>query len=160
VYTFHISDSGGDGLGERGKTGYIINADGIDFGVSSWFLDDEQMTFSLPLVEDVGFCSDDFLLVVKTDDKPEETSWDVVDNDSGETVLRGGPYSLPQSVHTQRACLSDGNYTFNMHDLGGEGICCDNGKGFFSLYKNGVEVVDSNGQFGTKNSTVFVLSSP
>mmetsp|Transcript_13586 Transcript_13586/g.19344 ORF Transcript_13586/g.19344 Transcript_13586/m.19344 type:complete len:119 (+) Transcript_13586:201-557(+) len=118
------------------------------------------MTFSLPLVEDVGFCSDDFLLVVKTDDKPEETSWDVVDNDSGETVLRGGPYSLPQSVHTQRACLSDGNYTFNMHDLGGEGICCDNGKGFFSLYKNGVEVVDSNGQFGTKNSTVFVLSSP
>lgn len=160
VYTFHISDSGGDGLGERGKTGYIINADGIDFGVSTWFLHEEQMTFSLPLVANIGFCSDDFLLVVKTDDKPEETRWDVVDNDSGETVLRGGPYSLPQSIHTQRACLSDGNYTFNMHDLGGEGICCDNGKGFFSLYKNGAEVVDSNGQFGTKNSKVFVLSSP
>jgi len=52
------------------------------------------------------------------------------------------------------------NYTFNMHDLGGDGVCCDDGKGFFSLYKNGVEVVDSNGQFGNKNSTVFVVSSP
>ena len=162
LYTFHISDSGGDGLGERGKTGYIISADGIDFGVSTWFLDDEKMTFSLTLVHgiDSGFCSDDFLLVIKTDNKPFQTRWDVIDNDYGETVLQGGPYSLPQSIHTQRACLSDGNYTFNMHDLGGDGVCCDDGKGFFSLYKNGVEVVDSNGEFGNKNSTVFVVSSP
>lgn len=162
VYTFHISDSGGDGLGERGKTGYVINADGIDFGVSTWFLHDEKMTFSLPLVDDIntGYCSDDFLLVIKTDDKPEETRWDVVNNDNGETVLRGGPYFLPQSIHTQRACLSDGSYTFNIHDSGGDGVCCNAGKGFFSLYRNGVEVVDSNGQYGNNNSAAFVLSSP
>jgi hypothetical protein len=163
VYTFHITDSGGNGLGERGKTGYIINADGIDFGVSSWFFHDEKMTFSLPLVEDdinTGFCSDDFLLVIKTDYNPEETQWDVRNNDTGETVLRGGPYFLPQSIHTQRACLSDGNYTFTLHDDGNDGVCCNDGKGFFSLYKNGVEVVDSSGQFGSKNSATFVLSSP
>ncbi len=162
VYTFHISDSGGDGLGERGKTGYIISADGIDFGVSTWFLHDEKMTFSLPLVEEsnTGFCSDDFLLVIKTDNKPEEVYWDVVDNNNGETVLRGGPYSLPESIHTHRACLSDGNYTFHMNDLGGDGVCCDDGKGFFSLYHDEVELVDSNGQFGYKNSTIFVLASP
>lgn len=163
VYTFHISDSGGNGLGERGKTGYIINADGIDIGVSTWFFHDEKMTFSLPLVEDdtnTGFCSDDFLLVIKTDYNPEETHWDVMNNDTGETVLRGGPYFLPQSIHTQRACLSDGNYTFTLHDDGNDGVCCNDGKGFFSLYKNGVQVVDSNGQFGNKNSATFVLSSP
>lgn len=164
VYTFHISDSGGDGLGERGKTGYIISADGIDFGVSTWFLHDEQMTFSLPLVDETntGFCSDDFLLVIKTDKKPEEVSWDVVNNDNGEKVLRGGAYSLPLSIYTHRACLSDGNYTFHMNDLGDDGVCCDNGKGFVSLYKDGVEVFDSNlyGQFGYKDSATFVLTAP
>ncbi len=163
VYTFHISDSGGNGLGERGKTGYVITADGIDIGVSTWFFHDEKMTFSLPLVDDdinTGFCSDDFLLVIKTDYNPEETHWDVVNNDTGETVLQGGPYFLPQSIHTQRACLSDGNYTFTLHDDGNDGVCCNDGKGFFSLYKNGVEVVDSNGQFGNKNSATFVLSPP
>jgi hypothetical protein len=161
VYTFHVSDSGGDGLGERSKTGYVVNADGIDLGVSSWFYHDEKMTFSLPLVDetDTGICTDDFLLVIKTDNKPEEMYWDVVDNQNGETVLKGGPYSLPLSIHTHRACLPDGNFTFNMHDSGSDGVCCDDGKGFFSLYKDGVEVVDSNGKFGDNHSTMFVLGN-
>lgn len=161
VYTFHISDSAGNGLGERGSTGYIISADGIDLGVSTWFLHDEKMTFTLPLVDEAesGVCTDDFLLIIKTDNKPEEMHWDVVDNESGETLLKGGPYLLPQSVHTHRACLSSGNYTFNMHDSFGDGICCGNGRGFFSLYKDGVEVVDSNGQYGYNESTIFVLGN-
>jgi hypothetical protein len=162
VYTFHISDSTGDGLGERGSTGYIISADGIDLGVSTWFLHDEKMTFTLPLVDEAesgDVCTDDFLLIIKTDNKPEEMHWDVVDNEKGETLLKGGPYSLPQSVHTHRACLSSGNYTFNMHDSSSDGICCDNGRGFYSLYKDGVEVVDSNGQYGYNESTIFVLGN-
>ncbi|KAL7449083.1 hypothetical protein ACHAWC_001181 [Mediolabrus comicus] len=119
------------------------------------------MTFTLPLVDEAesGVCTDDFLLIIKTDNKPEEMHWDVVDNESGETLLKGGPYSLPQSVHTHRACLSSGNYTFNMHDSSNDGICCDNGRGFYSLYKDGVEVVDSNGQYGYNESTIFVLGN-
>lgn len=161
VYTFHISDSAGNGLGERGSTGYIISADGIDLGVSTWFLHDEKMTFTLPLVDEAesGVCTDDFLLIIKTDNKPEEMHWDVVDNESGETLLKGGPYSLPQSVHTHRACLASGSYTFNMHDSFNDGICCGNGRGFYSLYNDGVEVVDSNGQYGYKDSTIFLLGN-
>ena len=49
-----------------------------------------------------------------------------------------------------------------MNDLGDDGVCCDNGKGFVSLYKDGVEVFDSNlyGQFGYKDSATFVLTAP
>ena len=165
LYTFHVADSGGNGLGADGRNGYYILANGIKLGVSSFFFHDEEMTFSLPFDGDEAdgdndtACADDFFLAVKTDNRPNETKWNVVDNDTGDTVLEGGPYSLPRAVYTKRACLKNGNYTLNMHDDGGDGICCDYGKGFFVLYSDGKTIIDSDGKYGGFHSTIFLLGN-
>jgi len=165
VYTFHVSDSGGNGLGEAGRGGYYVIADGLKLGVSSFFFHDEEMTFTLPFDGDEydgdkeTACADDFFLAIKTDDKPAETRWNVVDNESGNAVLRGGPYALPWAVYTKRACLPNGSYTLNVVDSGGDGICCDYGQGFFVVSSDGETIVDSNGKYGDTFSTDFHLGN-
>jgi hypothetical protein len=167
IYEFTISDSGGDGLGEDGKGGYYITADGVTLGVSSFFFHEEKMTFQLPFdaeeentngnYKNDTACTDDFYLAIKTDENPKETSWNVVDKDTGDQVLAGGPYALPWAVYTRRACLPNGRYTFNMLDEGGDGIQGISEKGFFVLSKDGETIIQSDGQFGYGNSTDFVL---
>lgn len=122
------------------------------------------MTFELPFdAEEENAtgndtaCTDDFYLAIKTDANPEETSWNVVDADTGDQVLTGGPYALPWAVYSRRACLPNGNYTFNMLDEGGDGIHGDGEKGFFVLSKDGETIIQSDGQYGSGNSTDFVL---
>ncbi|KAL9178654.1 hypothetical protein ACHAXT_001992 [Thalassiosira profunda] len=161
VYDFRISDSGGDGLGEEGNGGYYITADGATLGVSSFFFHEERMTFALPFDADGDgedkACADDFFLAVKTDDNPKETRWTVVDDATGEAVLEGGPYELPQAVHTRRACLPDGEYTFRMTDEGADGLCCEEGKGFFVLSREGETIATSNGEFGERKEVSFAV---
>jgi hypothetical protein len=164
VFTFTVTDSGGDGLGTEGEGGYYIVADGVKLGVSSFFFHEDQMTFTLPFVGDEydgdgeTQCADDFFLVVKTDINPGETTWDVVDNETGETILEGGPYELPHSVYTHRACMANGNYTLNMKDGGKDGVCCGvNGYGLYMLYNDGEIITSSTGEYGSGTSTVFVL---
>ena len=173
VYTFTIADSSGNGLGSEGSGGYYIQAQGVTLGISSFFFHEEKMTFTLPFDAEEGnndkvdgdagygnvdtVCTDDFFLAIKTDKYPEQTLWNVIDNESGSPVLSGGPYKLPWAVYTRRACLPDGNYTFNMLDDGGDGLCCDTGKGFFVLSKDGETIASSDGQFGNETSTVFLL---
>lgn len=163
LFTFTVSDSGGDGLGTNGDGGYYIVADGVKLGVSSFFFHEDEMTFTLPFVgdEDDGDgdteCADDFFLVIKTDGNPEEVTWNIVDNDSGDIVMEGGPYELSQAVYTKRACMVDGNYTFNIRDEGEDGVCCDNGYGLYMLYNEGELIANSDGQYGNEASTVFLL---
>jgi hypothetical protein len=163
VFTFTISDSGGDGLGAEGEGGYYIVADGVKLGVSPFFFHNDEMTFTLPFKGDEydgdgeTECADDFFLVVKTDNNPGETAWDVVDNQSGKTVMEGGPYELPWTVYTKRTCLKDGNYTFNMRDGGKNGVCCDDGYGFYMLYVDDDLVMNSDGKYSSGASTVFLL---
>ena len=65
------------------------------------------MSFQLPLnnahdsdEEEGTVCSDDFFLAIQTDDNPNETTWNIIDDDSGKEVLAGGPYSLPLAMYT------------------------------------------------------------
>ncbi|KAL7537139.1 hypothetical protein ACHAXR_007614 [Thalassiosira sp. AJA248-18] len=181
AYTFTITDSSGNGLAgvlpgtgttgpsDNGKVGYYIQAEDVTLGISSFFFHEEKMTFTLPFDAeehsndrvDGGTvntaCTDDFFLAVKTDKNPGETEWNVIDNDTGNEVLAGGPYELPWAVYTRRACLPNGNYTFNMLDNGGDGVCCNDGQGFFVLSKDGEVIVNSDGKFGMEQSTVFLL---
>ena len=189
LYTFTISDSAGNGLGggeldeeddsgdEGSSSGYYITANDVTLGVSSFFFHEEKMTFTLPFgaeeVEDTSdetaetgdeemdtVCTDDFFLAIKTDGKPNESTWNVIDNGTQEEVLSGGPYDMEWTVYTHRACLPNGHYTFNMFDEGEDGVCCDGGgKGFFVLQKDGKTIVNSNGEFGSVKSVEFMLGS-
>jgi hypothetical protein len=98
------------------------------------------MSFQLPLKnahdsdkEEGAVCSDDFFLAIQTDDNPDETTWNIIDDDSGKEVLAGGPYSLPLAMYTHRAaCLPDGKYliwqiqvvTDYVASMGEDSTCC------------------------------------
>jgi hypothetical protein len=44
-----------------------------------------------------------------------------------------------------------------MVDSGGDGLCCNNGRGFYLLSKDGKTIMNSNGEFGSENTVAFVL---
>lgn len=98
------------------------------------------------------------ILFLKTDNAPEETTWDVKDA-QGNVVDNGGPYSVPNVVHRDTIELStEGCYTFTIYDAGGQGICCSNGNGLYLLQDSqGTEVVQG-GPFGSFEKTEFNAS--
>ncbi|MBE0647371.1 MAG: T9SS type A sorting domain-containing protein [Bacteroidales bacterium] len=95
------------------------------------------------------------ILFLKTDNDPEETTWDVKDA-LGNIVDNGGPYSVPNVVHRDTIELStEGCYTFTIYDASGTGLCCSNGNGLYLLQDDqGTEVV-MGGPFGYFEKTEF-----
>ena len=81
---------------------------------------------------------DDFLgveltLTILPDESPEETTWEIKDQVTGEIIQEGGPY-VESINQEEKFCLDpDRCYVFTMFDAGGDGMCCDNGTGTYSL---------------------------
>ncbi|MFC2101637.1 T9SS type A sorting domain-containing protein [Bacteroidota bacterium] len=95
------------------------------------------------------------ILFLKTDNDPEETTWDVKDA-QGNIVESGGPYSVPNVVNRDTIYLSEeGCYTFTIYDASGSGLCCSNGNGLYLLQDDqGTEIV-MGGPFGFFEKTEF-----
>merc|ERR1712157_596832 len=51
---------------------------------------------------------------------------------SGIIRLKGGGYDSSNS-YQETVCLIDGRYMFTISDSHGDGICCDNGSGNYSI---------------------------
>ena len=74
-------------------------------------------------------------LLLCTDNKPEEISWQLLDN-SGTVVAESEPYTeRRQRYETLLPINSDGCYTLVFHDAGGDGISGNFGDGFYRLYE-------------------------
>ncbi|MFH1297671.1 MAG: T9SS type A sorting domain-containing protein [Bacteroidota bacterium] len=95
------------------------------------------------------------ILFLKTDNAPEETTWDVTDA-QGIVVASGGPYTIPNVVHRDTIYITEeGCYTFTIYDSGGNGICCSNGNGLYLLQDDqGTEIV-MGGPFSYYEMTEF-----
>lgn len=90
-----------------------------------------------------------------TDNFANETSWDLVNNSTGIVAATGGNYSNNQTI-TQTVVLTPNDcYTFTIYDAFGDGICCAEGQGSYSLSIGG-EIIVSGGAFTTKESTSFI----
>ncbi len=88
---------------------------------------------------------------IKLDDYGSETSWELINNDNGNTVSTGGPYADGQggTIKSKTWNLPNGFYTIYIDDSYGDGICCDYGNGFAKiLNENNQIIAQSNGQFG------------
>ena len=96
-------------------------------------------------------------LNLNLDENPEETSWIV--RDGSVTIHSGGPYSSGQasSLVVETLCIQEeGCYTLIVSDSGGDGMCCDNGDGFFTITDQaGDFLLISDGQFGSSFSEEF-----
>ncbi len=96
---------------------------------------------------------------ITLDNYPEETSWDIRD-DNNAVVASGGTYGyLPDgSTVVIDECLADGCYDFTIYDSYGDGICCAYGNGSYEV-TDGAIVLASGGQFGSSETTNFCLNS-
>ncbi|MFH1159769.1 MAG: T9SS type A sorting domain-containing protein [bacterium] len=94
-------------------------------------------------------------LFLKTDNNPQDITWDVKDA-QGTVVANGGPYAAPGIVYRDTIeILSEGCYTYTIYDAGGNGICCSNGNGLYLLQDDqGTEIVQG-GNFGAYELTEF-----
>jgi hypothetical protein len=92
-------------------------------------------------------------LYLKTDNKPEETSWEIKDSD-GTVVYSGGPYSEPNLTIIEEFQLDALScYQFFFYDTGGDGL---NAPGFFALYYGSNSyILQGMGNFGAIKSTDF-----
>jgi hypothetical protein len=112
----------------------------------------DTLTFAIEEAEATTFT---LFLYVKPDDNPEETTWDVKD-DQGNVVESGGPYSVPGVIVRDTIELSEeGCYTFTIYDSEGTGLCCSDGNGLYFLEDDqGTEIVQG-GTFGYYEKTEF-----
>ena len=97
---------------------------------------------------------------IKTDEKPQETSYQIIYTSTGAVIKEGGPYALPLTIYKDTIELPfEGCYSFVINDTGGDGICCEHGQGSYQLKDSeGSNPVLINGaQFGYSESTQFKL---
>lgn len=91
------------------------------------------------------------------DDYPQDISWTLTNTCSGgEVVASGGDY-VEQSSFTESYCVPNGTYNFTIVDSWGDGMCCSNGSGDYTVSKNGVEMIsmDDGTNFGEGETKSF-----
>lgn len=98
------------------------------------------------------------LVKVRTDNYPEETTWEIKNMD-GEVVASGGPYTEANTViNTDVSVEADGCYEFFVYDAGANGMCCAFGAGFVRLSSGSVTVTQGT-NFGEMLTAQFDVVS-
>mmetsp|Transcript_15674 Transcript_15674/g.17508 ORF Transcript_15674/g.17508 Transcript_15674/m.17508 type:complete len:504 (-) Transcript_15674:175-1686(-) len=96
---------------------------------------------------------------VLTDDFPEETSWKLFDSSTGSILQEvvEFTYSDKQTWYSSSIeVFKDEEYTFQISDAYGDGICCDHGSGEYEVRVDG-EVVGSGNVFSESESVTFLV---
>ena len=94
-------------------------------------------------------------LFMLLDKSPEETTWELF-NTNGDLVQSGGPYTTPSATVTVPLEVSDlGCYEFVMYDAGGNGLCCNNGTGYYAVIGEGNDPLFTGQAFGALERNQF-----
>lgn len=73
-------------------------------------------------------------LSILTDGAAKDTWWTL--SDQSHTVINRGDSFSDYTKSTSLLCLNPGCYTFTMNDRSSNGLCCNDGTGYYSLYDN------------------------
>lgn len=95
---------------------------------------------------------------IEFDDYPKDISWSVVD--AGSAVVASGNGYTQITFVKETISLAAGKYVFNIMDSYGDGLCCDEGQGGYSLSLDNVQFYKSNGQFGKGETVAFAVPDP
>lgn len=90
---------------------------------------------------------------------PGEISWYVKPAGEQNIIASGGPYDYlpPNSFLSIERCLPAGCYNLFIVDAYGDGLCCENGEGYYSLYNTNGELIFSKGDFTSQSTIYFCL---
>ena len=92
-------------------------------------------------------------LTIRTDNRPQETTWKVTNMATGQVVIEGGPYDEANHAYTETLEITgDGCYDFTIYDAGGDGF--GDGNGLYGL-KAGSSTLFSGSAFGDSESNEF-----
>jgi hypothetical protein len=98
----------------------------------------------------------EIVLTIKTDNYPEETTWEVKD-ETGTVLYSGGPYASNLTEFETIMCLDpDKCYDFTIYDSYGDGICCAWGQGNYNIQDAfGNLLLTGDGVFNSSLTTNF-----
>ncbi|MEZ4950023.1 MAG: lysyl oxidase family protein [Saprospiraceae bacterium] len=85
----------------------------------------------------------EYIIELKTDDFPYESSWEI--RRGGKTIFKKENLNIPNHLYSDTLSL-DSNYchTFLIFDKNNNGICCQNGDGYYRVYENGSLILEGN----------------
>merc|ERR1711982_179131 len=163
-YTFTIHDSYGDGICcSYGSGSYALKYNGNFVKEGGTFTEQESTTFGScasppsppptpvpttsqpvsPPTSGPDSCVN-FKIALTTDHFGYETSITLINQNYGKVRFFGGDYASDASFE-EIVCLTNGRYLFTISDSYGNGICCNEGNGSYSLTLDG-ETVKQGGQ--------------
>lgn len=97
----------------------------------------------------------EFVVRVLTDNYPSEISWSIKNDCNGLIVATSPSYSSNGAEYvSDPIVLPSAQYTFEILDSAGDGICCGYGQGSYSVELDGTEV-KSGGEFGASESDTW-----
>jgi hypothetical protein len=92
-----------------------------------------------------------------TDNYPEETSWELT-NQEGELLYSATTETYEETqLYTQVFNLPEGCYTFAVHDAYSDGICCAEGEGYFVLTTQEGEIIGQGSDYNAGQKVKFRL---
>ena len=94
--------------------------------------------------------------IINADDYPEETSWAIVDESTG-NLTASGSLSTGQQILREDICLNYNScFTLYVYDAQDDGICCGYGIGdFLILNTAGDTLLTNDGDFGSEAKELF-----
>ncbi|MEL1245624.1 M43 family zinc metalloprotease [Flavobacterium sp. DGU11] len=106
------------------------------------------------------------IVTIMTDDFGEETLWAIVDGNENPIAanidFNTGEFNTYGSneLHTITVPIpADGCYSFGVFDLMADGMCCENGEGYYRLETTNGTVITEGGQFGQQVTVDFRIDS-
>ncbi len=103
-------------------------------------------------------CESTVTLELQFDLYPSETAWYILGSD-GSIRASGGPYGgYPAfSYQEESICLPPGCFTLVVTDAYNDGMCCENGDGWYRLRDGAGNILASGGEFANISYSVFCV---
>jgi lysyl endopeptidase len=98
-------------------------------------------------------------LLLKTDFFPAETAWEIM-NLSGEVLAADPSPASPNDSLWYNVCLPPACYQFIVYDTEGDGICCQYGFGFFTLFNPQGDSLTGGAEFESEIRLNFCTPTP
>ena len=164
IGTLNCTDTDGDGICDDDEVDGCTDSTACNYNTAA--TDDGTCTYATAGCDYCSGATDGtgtvvsgsgvtFTLDITSDNFASETSWEVVDDDGGEStwstsLTAEGQGNLSTGSYTQ--CFpATGSYTFTISDSYGDGICCGQGSGSYTFTVDGTQL-GTGGEFTTSES--------
>ena len=103
-------------------------------------------------------CAVIWTLQILTDGQGQDITWELRPRDEDTVLVQGGPLE-DSTIYTERYCLGEGCYTFEIFDSYGDGLCCSMfGPGAYALSLDGEEPFHVGSSYGFGEAITFGTS--